>query len=176
MDWNNVIIVIVAAVWTLILTAPIHCRGSIVSFFGGQFLWRCVFLPVPEDTMPISVCTDFMSCWCCLRRAELLVLAALSCLSRAVMAAVWLFTRSCSPSFSSLMSSSSVLCFDSRTKTLLSKRLVETMYNAFLWKTFTNSLSKRHFFKTSPDISEKFLDREEINAKWTPWVFTLGLQ
>lgn len=52
-------------------------------------MW-CV--PVVVATMLMSVWTDSISCACCLCRAVLLLLATLSCLSKASMAAIWVLT------------------------------------------------------------------------------------
>ena len=49
-------------------------------------------LPVVVATMLMSVWTDSISCACCLCRAVLLLLATLSCLSKASMAAIWVLT------------------------------------------------------------------------------------
>lgn len=51
---------------------------------------ECV--PVVVATMLMSVWTDSISCACCLCRAVLLLLATLSCLSKASMAAIWVLT------------------------------------------------------------------------------------
>lgn len=50
------------------------------------------YVPVVVATMLMSVWTDSISCACCLCRAVLLLLATLSCLSKASMAAIWVLT------------------------------------------------------------------------------------
>ncbi len=50
MDWSNVdnlwiIVMLLSAVWTLVLTAPIHCRASI-----GERKWKLHFSKSDEET------------------------------------------------------------------------------------------------------------------------------
>ncbi len=51
MDWSGVdylwiIVMFLSAVWTLILTAPIHCRGSI-----GEQVMECYFSKFDKETI-----------------------------------------------------------------------------------------------------------------------------
>ncbi len=49
--WTGVVWIIVmflSAVWTLILTAPIHCRGSIAEQVMEWYIWRVSYFNVCE--------------------------------------------------------------------------------------------------------------------------------
>ncbi len=45
MDYLWIIVMFLSAVWTLILTAPIHCRGSIAE----QVICNATFLPKTDE-------------------------------------------------------------------------------------------------------------------------------
>ncbi len=49
MDYLQIIVMFLSAVWTLILTAPIHCRGSI----GEQMMYCCISVnQIKKQTHP----------------------------------------------------------------------------------------------------------------------------